>query len=70
MTSLFMFMVIIILHQVRTQHIHIDGLPERSFYHPGDLDIAYLFGMTEGVRDELCNDVAEAWSYPYMEAVR
>ena len=60
------------MDSVRIPDVHIttEGLPTRNYYQPGDIDIAYLFGMTQGVRDQLCNDVTEDWAYPYMEAAR
>ena len=51
-------------------YVDIQGLPELSSHEPGDINIAYIAGLSEpGINSELCADVLPG-AFRYAEAAR
>ena len=52
-------------------YVDIEGLPQMSYYQPGDINLAFMYGFSEpGVNGELCSNELIDGTYKYAEAAR
>ena len=52
-------------------YIDIKGLPELSYYQPGDINVAFTFALSKaGENGQLCSNKSIAGSFAYAEAAR
>ena len=52
-------------------YIDIEGLPKLSYYQPGQLNVAFTFGLSKaGENGQLCSNKSVAGSFVYAEAAR
>ena len=50
-------------------HVSVSGLPRRTLFQAGHIDLAYIFGLTERSPGTGICQSAE-WAYKYSEAAR
>ena len=51
-------------------YVDIKGLPEMSYFQPGDINVAYVYGLSgQGINEDLCGKI-QSNAYQTSEAAR
>ena len=69
--TLLLVATIAISSAYQAPYIDIEGLPELSYYQPGDINVAFTFGLSKpGENGQLCSDKTHEATFAHAEAAR